>query len=251
MTIQLPVLAAPPSLTPDRRAAFLDNLSLHGNVRLACKAAAISPQTAYRARHAQPDFAEQWDDALIQARPHVEAVLADRAINGVEEAVYYHGEEVARRTRYDSRLLLAHLARLDKLAEARAAAKAEELDAAGDAARRCECGSMAARPDQTCEEAQGSAREDAPSSEHKERDQNPERCATPPLEARLQAMEAARPKDAEPIAHAMDSSEAEMLQLRGFEHGAARWWEFETLADMPPELLSPAEREVLQRSAEF
>ncbi|QPC97764.1 hypothetical protein [Qipengyuania soli] len=44
-------------------------------------------------------------------------MLADRALNGVEEAVFYHGEEVARRRRYDSRLLLAHLARLDRMAE--------------------------------------------------------------------------------------------------------------------------------------
>ena len=29
--------------------------------------------------------------------------------------MFYHGEEVARRRRYDSRLLLAHLARLDRL----------------------------------------------------------------------------------------------------------------------------------------
>ena len=233
------------------QAKFLTVLADWGNVRAAAKAVGVARATAYRMRRQCLTFRELWDAALLHARPMVEEVLADRALNGVQESVFYHGEEVATRTRYDSRLLLAHLARLDKLAEARAAAKAEARDAAADAAGRCECGSVAERPDQTYEEAQGSAREEAPSSENKERDQNPEHCATPPLEARLQAMEAARPKDAEPIAHAMDSSEAEMLQLRGFEHGAARWWEFETLADMPPELLSPAEREVLQRSAEF
>lgn len=42
-------------------------------------------------------------------------MLADRALNGVKENVFYHLEEVARRRRYDSRLLLAHLARLDRL----------------------------------------------------------------------------------------------------------------------------------------
>jgi hypothetical protein len=43
--------------------------------------------------------------------------------------VFYHGEEVARRRRYDSRLLLAHLARLDRLCEARAdAGEAEDFD---------------------------------------------------------------------------------------------------------------------------
>ena len=43
-------------------------------------------------------------------------MLADRALNGVEETIFYHGEAVATRRRYDSRLLLAHLGRLDRLA---------------------------------------------------------------------------------------------------------------------------------------
>jgi hypothetical protein len=48
-------------------------------------------------------------------RGSISTVLADRALNGVTETVFYHGEEVATRTRYDARLLLAHLARLDRL----------------------------------------------------------------------------------------------------------------------------------------
>ncbi len=103
----------PPYLTPDKQAAFCNSLSHHGNVRLACRALGISSQTAYRARRAYPAMRACWDAALLLAREAVEEVLADRALHGVEEAVYYHGEEVARRRRYDSRLLLAHLARLD------------------------------------------------------------------------------------------------------------------------------------------
>jgi hypothetical protein len=104
-------------LTANRQADFLKHLQMFGNVRLACRAACISAQTAYRARRASPGFALAWDASMLAARTQAEAVLADRAINGVEEAVYYHGEEVARRRRYDSRLLLAHLARLDRLEE--------------------------------------------------------------------------------------------------------------------------------------
>ncbi len=103
--------------TPRRRAKFCDHLANHGNVRLAAKAAGVSPQTAYRARRSCADLAACWDAALVLARDVAEQVLADRALNGVEEAVFYHGEEVARRRRYDSRLLLAHLARLDRQAE--------------------------------------------------------------------------------------------------------------------------------------
>ncbi|WP_095011787.1 hypothetical protein [Tsuneonella mangrovi] len=123
-------------LTPARQAAFLQSLAEFGNVRLAVRAAGVSPQTAYRQRRREPAFAEAWDAALVSARHVAEEVLADRAINGVEEAVYYHGEEVATRRRYDARLLLAHLARLDKLAErADVAAALSQLDDAIDALR--------------------------------------------------------------------------------------------------------------------
>ena len=118
----------PPILrfTPARRAHFAEVLSRHGNVRLACAALRISPETAYKARRRDGAFAAAWDAALVLALRHAEAVLADRALNGVEEAVFYHGEEVARR-RYDSRLLLAHIARLD--------ARAADAAQAGLAAR--------------------------------------------------------------------------------------------------------------------
>ena len=101
--------------SPARQAEFLGSLQLFGNVRLACRAARVSAQTAYRQRRASAALAQAWDAALLAARSHAEATLADRAVNGWEEAVYYHGEEVARRRRYSDRLLLAHLARLDRL----------------------------------------------------------------------------------------------------------------------------------------
>ncbi|RIV89162.1 hypothetical protein D2V07_02680 [Aurantiacibacter zhengii] len=106
-------------LTPQLQAAFCSALAEHGNVRLACRAVQVSPQTAYRARRASWPFRQCWDAALVLARDHAEQVLADRALNGVEEKVFYHGEEVATRTRYSDRLLLAHLARLDKRAQER------------------------------------------------------------------------------------------------------------------------------------
>jgi hypothetical protein len=103
--------------TPRRRLLFCEHLSASGNVRLACASLCVSPQTAYKARRRDAAFALAWDAAMALARDHAEAVLADQALNGVEEPVFYHGEEVARRRRYDSRLLLAHLARLDKRCE--------------------------------------------------------------------------------------------------------------------------------------
>ncbi len=122
-----------PLLTRPAQAVFCEHLARHGNVRLACRAAQVSAQTAYRMRRADGQFRALWDAALVIARDQVEDVLADRAIHGWEEAVFYHGEEVARRRRYDSRLLLAHLARLDRLAERAAGGVVERFDAALDA----------------------------------------------------------------------------------------------------------------------
>lgn len=99
----------------ERQVRFLSALAETGNVRAVCRSLRISAPTVYRTRRSCPEFRLAWDAAMLAARVHAEEVLADRAIHGVEEAVYYHGEEVARRTRFDSRLLLAHLARLDRL----------------------------------------------------------------------------------------------------------------------------------------
>ena len=100
----------------DRQVVFLEKLAECGNVRAAARSVGISHQTAYRQRRACGDFALVWDAALMLAREHAEQVLQDRAINGVEEEVWYHGEVVATRRRFHARLLLAHLARLDRLA---------------------------------------------------------------------------------------------------------------------------------------
>ncbi len=117
--------------TRGRQVRFLENLSLTGSVRSAAAAGGVSHQTAYRARRATPEFRLAWDAALLAARVHAEQVLAARAIDGVEEKVFYHGEQVDTRTRYSDRLLLAHLARLARLVgDERVHAVAEDFDAA-------------------------------------------------------------------------------------------------------------------------
>ena len=107
----------PEQFSREQQADFLDALAQGGNVRAACGAAGVSRSTAYRMRRACGRFERLWDAALLVARTQVEAVLADRALNGVEETIFYHGEAVATRRRYDARLLLAHLARLDRLTQ--------------------------------------------------------------------------------------------------------------------------------------
>ena len=119
--------------SPARKVRFLDRLSGKGDVRAAAAAVGMSRQSAYLLRRRDRVFARGWDAALVLARRHVEDVLATRALDGVEEPVFYHGEQVAVRRRYDARLLLAHLGRLDRLVEADAAGSGER---GGDLAER-------------------------------------------------------------------------------------------------------------------
>lgn len=117
--------------TPERRARFLDCLAAGGNVQRACRAAGLSPEAAYRLKRREALFARAWAAALVLAREATEQVIAERAIDGIEENVWHRGELLETRRRYDTRLLLAHMARLDRLAEdagARAdAARFDEL----------------------------------------------------------------------------------------------------------------------------
>ena len=103
--------------TVERQAAFIDHVSTTGSARAAARAAQVSHQTVYRMRRGNGAFRRAWNAALLVARAYSEAVLADRAHDGVLEPVWFHGEKVGERQRYDSRLLLAHLGRLDKLEE--------------------------------------------------------------------------------------------------------------------------------------
>ncbi len=101
--------------SPERRAQFLALLAETGNVRLCAARCGLSAESVYKLRRRDPLFARAWNAALMLARGHAEQVLADRAIGGIEEPIYYRGELVGVRRRFDTRLLLAHIARLDQL----------------------------------------------------------------------------------------------------------------------------------------
>lgn len=103
--------------TPERKTRFLDSLASKGNVGLACARAGLSREAAYRLRRREPMFARAWKAAQAQARDRSVDVLEDRAIDGIEERIYYRGELIDTRRRFDSRLLLAHIGRLDRIAD--------------------------------------------------------------------------------------------------------------------------------------
>ena len=125
--------SAPPAAKFDApaRARFLDALATSGNVRASAARVGVSRETAYRARRRYPDFAQLWDAALVEARAHAAGELASYALDGVPQPVLVRGELVATWRRIDARLLLAHMARLDRFAEAnpRAVHAAARFDA--------------------------------------------------------------------------------------------------------------------------
>lgn len=114
--------------TGEVKARFLDSLSYRGNVRVACKSVGLSAETAYRQRRRDPVFARAWAAAMALARRVSEQVLADRAIDGVEEEVWHRGEHVGTKRKFDGRLLLAHLGRLDKAVDEDAERDADRFD---------------------------------------------------------------------------------------------------------------------------
>jgi hypothetical protein len=107
--------------TAARKVQFLEALAQDGSVCSACARVGLSREAAYRLRRREPLFDRAWSAAQLQAREIVGEVLGTRAINGIEEEIWYRGKVLGTRRRYDTRLLLAHMARLDKLAENRRA----------------------------------------------------------------------------------------------------------------------------------
>ena len=221
--------------TRERQVEFLHALAATGAVRAAAGRAGVSHQTAYRARLSDALFRRAWDAALLAARVHAEDVLSCRAIDGVEEQVWYHGEVVATRRRFDSRLLLAHLARLDRLtADVRVEAFAGDFEAAlgrfGEGSDAPETApppakkkktpgerSRRSKPPAECPECGGKCK--GPADELTEDD-----CQW--LGNRLARMDESRPRGVkEPHQFEGYAAEAvEEIQLAAFEAGADDWW---------------------------
>ena len=118
-----------PGWTQHKKAVFLDHLAQHGNVRAACSRVGLSREAAYRLRRRDADFARGWGAAMVLANDAGAELLAACATEGIEHRVYFRGELVDTYRRIDTRLLLAHLARLDKAADdKRAQADAARFD---------------------------------------------------------------------------------------------------------------------------
>jgi hypothetical protein len=105
---------------PERQVAFLEALAACGVVAEACKQVGLSAQSAYafRNRRSGRAFGTAWDAVLIhRARGRLSDEVMSRAMNGCVQTVREDGEIKAERHRFDNRLAMAVLTRLDRLAE--------------------------------------------------------------------------------------------------------------------------------------
>jgi hypothetical protein len=73
----------------------------------------MSARSAYNLHGRDPLFAAGWDAACVKARRPLADDIMSRSRNGVIERIYKDGVVVAERHRYDNRLTMAALTRLD------------------------------------------------------------------------------------------------------------------------------------------
>jgi hypothetical protein len=117
---------------PWKKAQFLLVLAAGGIVADACAAVGMSVASAYalKNRRSGRAFGKMWDAILIhRARGRLADNNLARAMDGCVEQVLRDGVVVAERRRFDNRLSMAMLTRLDRLAESKDGEEAELLRA--------------------------------------------------------------------------------------------------------------------------
>ena len=91
---------------PAWRKVFLEALRNTSNVTLAAHTAGVHRNTAYAAKDDNPDFSEQWEDALALAESGMEEEARRRAMDGVLEPIYYQGEAVGAIRKFSDGMLM-------------------------------------------------------------------------------------------------------------------------------------------------
>ncbi len=108
--------------TPACQRAFLEELACTGSMLRATKHVAKSPRSAYdlRFRRDGAAFRLGWDAAILISRDVISDMLMDRAVNGYEEVTSKQDDGTVMRGKFDNRLGMGLLGRLDRMSEAQA-----------------------------------------------------------------------------------------------------------------------------------
>ena len=102
-----------------KKAAFLAALAEVGNITQAAEIAGLDRKTHYIWMKNDPDYPALYEEAMEQAADRLEQEARRRAVEGVEEPVFYQGKQVGTIRKYSDTLLIFLLkgARPEKYAE--------------------------------------------------------------------------------------------------------------------------------------
>lgn len=108
--------------TPACQRAFLEVLACTGSVTRATREVEKSPRSAYmlRFRREGTAFRLGWDAAILVAKATLHDMLMDRAVSAYEEVTVKREEGTTLRGKFDNKLGMGLLNRLDKISEAQA-----------------------------------------------------------------------------------------------------------------------------------
>jgi hypothetical protein len=104
----VPVRARADGWTAERQTGFIEALARTGTVEGAARAVGMGTSSAYELR-ARPDavaFREAWRVAIDYAVHQLGEAVIERALHGTATPVFYRGEQVGERRRYDERLAM-------------------------------------------------------------------------------------------------------------------------------------------------
>jgi hypothetical protein len=84
---------------------FLTELAARGNISESAKVAGITRQHAHRWYREHKEFATQWDEAIEVANDALEREAWRRAVEGVDEPVFFQGSQCGEIRKYSDQLL--------------------------------------------------------------------------------------------------------------------------------------------------
>ncbi len=93
------------AFSAQKQGKFLKALAKTGSVSAAAKAAGVPVEVAERQRDEVESFARKWAAAEQQAIDALEVEARRRAVEGVEEPVFYQGRQVGTVRKYSDALL--------------------------------------------------------------------------------------------------------------------------------------------------
>jgi len=95
--------------TKNRDKRFFNCLETTGRVGESARYSGYSRTSVYQYRLDDAEFAEQWQASLDTYTESLEAEADRRAVNGIDEPVFYKGEMIATKKKYSDNLLMFRL----------------------------------------------------------------------------------------------------------------------------------------------